>query len=267
MSHFNVTMASVTPDDVLEFKEAAEGFLCPLDANTYELSFLSFVMKDYDTKEVIFEIGQDSPLPDLDLDDENFDPDTLRRIRYDFSVDVLKKETISTTLVFSNGAKPLEGFRMIERHYFREVLIKSFDFDFGFVIPNTTNTWESVYTVPAMPEELLREIVANPYEVKSDSFYFSNNKLIMHNKAEYRYFDAAAPASASIPNPAAEKAKASSKEAEEDDGVGGKVAESPAGGKVAEEEDEEESKTGRSRRSFKVRARGSSKLDDSDDDD
>lgn len=43
---------------------------------------------------------------------------------------------------------------MIERHYFRDVLIKSFDFDFGFVIPNTTNTWESVYTMPTLPEEL-----------------------------------------------------------------------------------------------------------------
>lgn len=56
--------------------------------------------------------------------------------------------------MFSNGPEPLEGFRMIERHYFRDVLIKSFDFDFGFVIPNTTNTWESVYTMPTLPEEL-----------------------------------------------------------------------------------------------------------------
>lgn len=58
------------------------------------------------------------------------------------------------SLVFSNGPEPLEGFRMIERHYFRDVLIKSFDFDFGFVIPNTTNTWESVYTLPTLPESL-----------------------------------------------------------------------------------------------------------------
>ena len=57
-------------------------------------------------------------------------------------------------LVFSNGPAPLNGFRMIERHYFRDHLIKSFDFDFGFVIPSTTNTWESVYTMPPMSEEL-----------------------------------------------------------------------------------------------------------------
>lgn len=30
-------------------------------------------------------------------------------------------------------------------------------------------------------------MVANPGETKSDSFYFVNKKLIMHNKAEYSY--------------------------------------------------------------------------------
>ena len=31
-------------------------------------------------------------------------------------------------------------------------------------------------------------MIANPYETKSDSFYFVNNKLVMHNKASYKYF-------------------------------------------------------------------------------
>eukprot|EP00041_Stephanoeca_diplocostata_P028822 m.834098 g.834098 ORF g.834098 m.834098 type:complete len:71 (+) comp23443_c0_seq5:873-1085(+) len=31
------------------------------------------------------------------------------------------------------------------------------------------------------------EMIANPGETKSDSFYFVNGKLIMHNKAEYSY--------------------------------------------------------------------------------
>jgi len=29
-------------------------------------------------------------------------------------------------------------------------------------------------------------MIENPYETKSDSFYFVNDKLIMHNKASYR---------------------------------------------------------------------------------
>lgn len=30
-------------------------------------------------------------------------------------------------------------------------------------------------------------MIANPYETKSDSFYFVQNKLIMHNKASFKY--------------------------------------------------------------------------------
>ena len=34
---------------------------------------------------------------------------------------------------------------MIERHYFREKLLKSFDFDFGFCIPDSKNACEQVH--------------------------------------------------------------------------------------------------------------------------
>ena len=30
-------------------------------------------------------------------------------------------------------------------------------------------------------------MIENPFETKSDSFYFVNGKLIMHNKASYKY--------------------------------------------------------------------------------
>lgn len=30
-------------------------------------------------------------------------------------------------------------------------------------------------------------MILNPYETKSDSFYFVGDQLVMHNKAEYDY--------------------------------------------------------------------------------
>ncbi len=33
----------------------------------------------------------------------------------------------------------------------------------------------------------VEEMIANPFETRSDSFYFVNNKLIMHHKAEYSF--------------------------------------------------------------------------------
>eukprot|EP01052_Picozoa_sp_SAG31_P018838 SAG31_NODE_1350_length_8681_cov_14.408879_6_plen_137_part_00 len=135
---------------------------------------------------------------------------------------------------------------MIERHYFKDKLIKSFDFTFPFCIPNSTNSWEAVYELPKLTEEEVpfpplacrhatdhaahsvcdcralppssqrRDIINSPMQSKSDSvrnqsndglaathsllcslilplarpqFYFVDDKLIMHTKAEYAYGD------------------------------------------------------------------------------
>ena len=31
-------------------------------------------------------------------------------------------------------------------------------------------------------------MILNPWETKSDSFYFVGDELVMHNKAEYNYY-------------------------------------------------------------------------------
>jgi hypothetical protein len=54
-------------------------------------------------------------------------------------------------------------------------------------IPNSTNTWEAIYEVPEMSEAEKNEILSSPFESRSDSFYFVDDKLIMHTKAEYGY--------------------------------------------------------------------------------
>jgi hypothetical protein len=41
---------------------------------------------------------------------------------------------------------------MIERHYFKDRVLKTFDFDFGFCIPNSTNTCEQIYELPQLTE-------------------------------------------------------------------------------------------------------------------
>jgi len=56
-------------------------------------------------------------------------------------------------LVFKVGPKPVKNFRMIERHYFKDRLLKGFDFNFKFCIPNSVNTWECIYSLPELTEE------------------------------------------------------------------------------------------------------------------
>lgn len=171
----------------MAFTKPTERFLCPLSANIYGLDFLSFTIEDYDTKRVIFEVNKENIELPAGFDFSMLDENSYRQIKYDFSADVLRLPRISTVLTFSVGPQPVEKFKMIERHYFRNRLVKNFEFDFGFCIPNSRNTWNAVYDVPALDEDLVAEMMANPYETKSDSFYFVQDKLVMHNKAEYRY--------------------------------------------------------------------------------
>jgi len=186
-------MPRYSPDDILDLEAPTDHFLCPLSANTYGIDFKYFSICDYESKRLIFEVGGDVPAPPAPvLDYANLDEMSYRQIKYNFSEDVLRLPTIQTSLVFSVGPQELEEFRMIERHYFRDQLIKSYDFTFGFVIPNSTNTWDAVYSLPPMDDSLLDDIIANPYESTSDSFYFVGDDLVMHNKAQYKYSKEAA---------------------------------------------------------------------------
>ena len=81
------------------------------------------------------------------------------------------------------GPEPVPNFRMIERHYFKGDLIRSYDFNFGFCIPGSTNSWEAIYGVPEMTEKRIMDLMDSPFEMQSDSFYYVGDTLVMHNKA------------------------------------------------------------------------------------
>ncbi|XP_067360298.1 protein unc-119 homolog B-like isoform X3 [Channa argus] len=51
----------------------------------------------------------------------------------------------------------------------------------------TRNTCEHIYEFPQLSESLVRQMVECPCETRSDSFYFVENRLVMHNKADYAY--------------------------------------------------------------------------------
>ncbi|XP_072326246.1 protein unc-119 homolog A-like [Scyliorhinus torazame] len=122
---------------------------------------------------------------------QNVDANAGRFVRYQFTPAFLRLRQVgchvSVEVEFTVGEKPINSFRMIERHYFRDQLLKSFDFEFGFCIPSSKNTCEHIYEFPQLSEELIREMVTRPYQTQSDSFYFVDNKLVMHNKADYAY--------------------------------------------------------------------------------
>ena len=72
--------------------------MCPLSANTYGIDFLSFVIRDYETKRVIFEVNKEESMAALPegFDLSSLNQEAYRKIKYEFSSDVLRLPTIST---------------------------------------------------------------------------------------------------------------------------------------------------------------------------
>ncbi|XP_032389028.1 protein unc-119 homolog B [Etheostoma spectabile] len=176
----------ITPEDVLGLQKITENYLCSSDENIYNIDFTRFKIRDMETATVLFEITK-PPSIDKAGEKREVDPNAGRFVRYQFTPAFLRLRQVGATVEFTVGDKPIENFRMIERHYFREKLLKSFDFEFGFCMPSSKNTCEHIYEFPPLSEDIIREMVLHPYETQSDSFYFVDNKLVMHNKADYSY--------------------------------------------------------------------------------
>ena len=53
-------MSEITPDVVRGYKEFTPKFLCGLDANTYNIQFKRFRIRDMESDFVLFDVGDDS---------------------------------------------------------------------------------------------------------------------------------------------------------------------------------------------------------------
>lgn len=172
-------------EEVQKLDAFTDSFLCKLKDNTYEIKFVNFRVRDLDSGFVLFEVKDDSEgMKEEELEEIQ---DDARLIRYHLGPDFLDLKTLGTMLKFTVGNKPVKDFLLIERHYFKDKLIKSFEFKFDFCMPNSANEWETIYEIPELDPELKQQMIDYPWETKSDSFYFVEGKLVIHNKAIYNY--------------------------------------------------------------------------------
>ena len=111
-----------------------------------------------------------------------------RTVRYKFGPQFLDLKTLSLKLEFYVlGEEPITDLVFVERYYFRDRLLSNFEFKFPFCMGKSKNEIEFVYDLPKFTEQDKQEIIAAPYEQQSDSFFFVNGALIIHNKAAYDY--------------------------------------------------------------------------------
>ena len=172
-----------SPDMVRQLTQPTSHFLCQLKDNTFNIKFGAFRIREMTNNVVLVDVKE----TDLDRNvTEDMDPKT-RLLKYHFGPDFLRLGTIGLQVEFSIGDKPVPNLLMVERHYFRGKCIKSFEFKFGFCMPNTTNTLEMIYDLPQLTPEEMQQMIAAPWETKSDTFFFVEDKLVIHNRAEYNY--------------------------------------------------------------------------------
>ncbi|XP_063061668.1 protein unc-119 homolog A isoform X2 [Engraulis encrasicolus] len=176
----------ITPEDVLGLQNITSNYLCGHENNVHNIDFTRFKIRDMETGTVLFEITK-PPAPESARNKKELDPSAGRFVRYQFTPAFLRLRQIGATVEFTVGDIPINNFRMIERHYFRGQLLKSFDFEFGFCIPSSKNTCEHIYELPPLSDDIIQLMIQHPYETQSDSFYFVDNQLVMHNKADYSY--------------------------------------------------------------------------------
>jgi len=179
---------TITPEYVRALKAPTDKFLCKVADNTFNIKFGAFRIRDMDSGITLVDVSEEEVSKDEgQLTDEQLEDPKTRLVKYHFGPDFLLLKTIGLKVDFSVGDNPVPNLLMIERHYFKAKCIKSYEFNFGFCIPNSKNSWEVIYDLPQLSEEEKAEMVNSPYETKSDTFFFVDNKLIIHNRAEYNY--------------------------------------------------------------------------------
>lgn len=184
----------ITLDQVKNLSHRPQTFFCQIKANKFALQFLHFTLKNPETGKVFCDASFDEHKnEELLIDDDQYSPemlsvfDEMRYIHYEFPISFLQSKVLSCMLNFKVGDLPVKNLTLIENHYFHDERIASYEFKLPFCPPNTRNTAEYIYEVPALDDKIIQEISNNGLSTYSDTFFFVNGELIMHNKAEYSF--------------------------------------------------------------------------------
>lgn len=150
-----VDSTAINPDYVRSLTTPTDHFLCKMSDNTFGIKFGAFRIRDMISGITLVDVPEEEILKEEGvLTPEQLEDPTKRLVKYHFGPDFLQLQTIGLKVEFSVGENPVHEMIMIERHYFKEKCIKSYEFNFAFCIPNSKNSWEVIYDMPQLtPEE------------------------------------------------------------------------------------------------------------------
>ncbi|KAK2168848.1 hypothetical protein NP493_1216g00047 [Ridgeia piscesae] len=113
-------------------------------------------LRDADSGKVLWQSNEDLSQPDVEHE---------ARV----PKKILKCRAVSRELNFTSK-EPMERFRLEQKVLFRGKCLEEWYFEFGFVIPDSTNTWQSI--IEAAPEsQMMPANVLNGNVIIETTFY------------------------------------------------------------------------------------------------
>ncbi|XP_071744159.1 retinal rod rhodopsin-sensitive cGMP 3',5'-cyclic phosphodiesterase subunit delta [Lepeophtheirus salmonis] len=97
---------------------------------------------------------------------------------------ILKCRAVSREINFSSS-EPMEKFRLEQKVLYRGRCLEEWNFDFGFVIPNSTNTWQSL--IEAAPESQMMPARVLNGNVVIETKFFDDNLEVSTSKVRLYY--------------------------------------------------------------------------------
>uniref|UniRef100_A0A8C8XNR0 Retinal rod rhodopsin-sensitive cGMP 3',5'-cyclic phosphodiesterase subunit delta n=1 Tax=Panthera leo TaxID=9689 RepID=A0A8C8XNR0_PANLE len=97
---------------------------------------------------------------------------------------ILKCKAVSRELNFSS-AEQMEKFRLEQKVYFKGQCLEEWFFEFGFVIPNSTNTWQSL--IEAAPESQMMPASVLTGNVIIETKFFDDDLLVSTSRVRLFY--------------------------------------------------------------------------------
>eukprot|EP01137_Pigoraptor_chileana_P022417 Opistho-2@87331 len=97
---------------------------------------------------------------------------------------ILKCKCVSREINFTSK-ELMEKFHLIQRVYFKGKCIEEWFFEFGFVIPGSTNTWQSI--IEAAPESQMMPATVLSGNVIIETSFYDDELLVSQSKVRIYY--------------------------------------------------------------------------------
>ncbi|KAF6025243.1 PrBP [Bugula neritina] len=97
---------------------------------------------------------------------------------------ILKSRAVSRELNFTSSEE-MTRFRLEQRVMFKGKCLEEWNFDFGFVIPGSTNTWQSV--IEAAPESQMMPASVLSGNVVIETYFYDDKLLVSTSKVRIYY--------------------------------------------------------------------------------